>query len=178
MYARTSRRCRYDRLQIFALQITHTASDAGPRSGTDRTAAQRHFVGNSMEPDSPTRSLTSLHTNDILDDMLHWRFLEQDCQSELPHSNPGASQNGCNTGVGKGAVEAPREANLAGSHCTEPAIELLQRRQKGLPRATRRQKQNRQAQDRLRQRQKVVQPQVCPPSRAFISFRPDNARGL
>lgn len=76
-----------DRLQIFA------ASDAGPRSGTDRAAAQRHFVGNSMEPDSPTRSLTSLHTNDMLDDMLHWRFLEQECQSELPHSNPGASQN-------------------------------------------------------------------------------------
>lgn len=82
-----------NRLQIFALQITHTASDAGPRSGTDRAAAQRHFVGNSMEPNSPARSLTSLHVDDILDDMLHWRFLEQECQSELPHSNPGASQN-------------------------------------------------------------------------------------
>lgn len=121
-----------------------------------------------MEPDSPTRSLTSLHTSDLLDNLLGWDFPEQEGhQSELPDSNPGALQDACTMGVGEGVIEAPQEAS---SHYTEAAIEPVPRRPKGLPRANRRQKQNRQAQDRLRQRQKVVQAQVCPP--VYLSTRP------
>lgn len=121
-----------------------------------------------MEPDLPTRSSTSLHTCDILDNLLYWELLEPERhQSELPDSNPGALQDAHARRVGEGVVEAPQEATLASSHCTEPAKELVQRRPKGLPRATRRQKQNRQAQHRLRQRQKVAQFQTFPPNSAL-----------
>lgn len=121
-----------------------------------------------MEPDSPTRSLTSLHTCDLLDNLLDWELPEPERhQSEMPDSNPLELQEANALGVGEGVVEAPQEATVASSHCTEPAKEHVQRRPKGLPRATRRQKQNRQAQHRLRQRQKVAQPQTCPPNSAL-----------
>lgn len=153
-------RCRTDVFKSLLCR-SHTALGriGRPPGAYETAAAQRHSVGNTMEPDSPTRSLTSLHTNDLLDSLLDWDFPERERhQAELPNSNPEASQGACTVGVGEGIVEAPQEATLAvgSSHCTEPAIELAQRRPKRLPRANRRQKQNRQAQDRLRQRQKVV----------------------